>query len=152
MRLTVYTDYALRLLMYLAVQRDGLATVADIATSYGISRNHLTKVVHQLGLTGYIETVRGRGGGMRLGRPAAEIVLGEVVRLTETDMVLVPCFDPLNTECPLRGACVLRNALKHAQSAFIDVLDGYTLADLAAGPVAMRRMLGIPASAAGPPN
>lgn len=152
MRLTVYTDYALRLLMYLAAKRDGLATVTDIASSYGISRNHLTKVVHQLGVAGYIETVRGRGGGMRLGKPAATIGLGEIVRLTEADMVLVPCFDPMNTDCPLRGACVLRTALEHARSAFIDVLDGYTLADLAAGPVAMRRMLGISAAASGPPG
>lgn len=146
MRLTVYTDYALRMLMYLAVKDDGLATIAEIADSYGISKNHLMKVVHQLGLAGYVETVRGRGGGLRLGRPAGDIRLGEVVRVTETDMVIVPCFDPMNTECPLRRACVLRSALAHARDAFIAVLDEYTLADLAAGPGAMRRMLGIGAS------
>jgi Rrf2 family nitric oxide-sensitive transcriptional repressor len=148
LRLTVYTDYALRMLMYLAVKEDDLATIAEIADSYNISRNHLMKVVHQLGIAGYVETVRGRGGGLRLGRPASEISLGEVVRATETDMVLVPCFDPTNLECPLRRACVLRSALAHARDAFIAVLDEYTLADLAAGPGAMRRMLGIGAAPA----
>lgn len=146
MRLTVYTDYALRMLMYLAAKQDGLATIAEIAESYKISKNHMMKVVHQLGVAGYVDTVRGRGGGLRLARPAADINLGEVVRTTESDMTIVPCFDPLNLDCPLRGACVLRSALAHARDAFIAVLDEYTLADLAAGPAAMRRMLGIGAA------
>ena len=83
MRLTVYTDYALRVLMYLAVKEGGLATIDEIAKSYGISRNHLMKVVHQLGMAGYIETVRGRGGGLRLAKPVEAIGLGEVVHYTE---------------------------------------------------------------------
>ena len=93
MRLTVYTDYALRLLMYLALKEDGLATIAEIADRYRISRNHLMKVAYELGLAGYVETVRGRGGGLRLAKPPESIWLGDVVRHTEQDMVLVPCFD-----------------------------------------------------------
>jgi Rrf2 family nitric oxide-sensitive transcriptional repressor len=83
LHLTVQTDYSLRLLMYLALKEDGLATIAEVADSYGISKNHLMKVAHQLGLAGYIETVRGRRGGLRLARPAEAIGLGDVVRKTE---------------------------------------------------------------------
>ena len=86
MRLTLYSDYALRVLMYVAVKEDGLATIDEIAKSYSISRNHLMKVVHQLGVAGYIETVRGRGGGLRLAKPVEAIGLGELVRYTEPDM------------------------------------------------------------------
>ena len=89
MRLTVYTDYALRLLMYLALKDDGLATIAEVAGSYGISKNHLTKVAHQLGVGGYVGTVRGRGGGLRLAKPAEKIGLGEVVRRTEPDPLML---------------------------------------------------------------
>ena len=94
MRLTVYTDYSLRLLMYLALKDDGLATIEEIAKSYGISKNHLMKVAHQLGVAGYVETVRGRHGGLRLAKPAKAIGLGEVVRHTEPDMAIVMCFEP----------------------------------------------------------
>src|ERR1700679_439092 len=90
-RLTVYTDYALRVLMYLALKDDQLATIAEIAESYDISRNHLMKVAHQLGLAGYVETVRCRGGGVRLAKPVGSIGLGEVVRHTEPDMAIVSC-------------------------------------------------------------
>ena len=94
MRLTTYTDYSLRLLMYLAVKPDGLATIPQVAKAYGISANHLMKVVHQLGQAGYVDTIRGRNGGMRLGKPAAAIGVGELVRFTEPDMEIVPCFQP----------------------------------------------------------
>ncbi|MHB1103780.1 MAG: RrF2 family transcriptional regulator, partial [Devosia sp.] len=114
MRLTVYSDYALRLLMYLTVKADGLATIPDVAKAYGISANHLMKVVHQLGQAGYVETVRGRSGGMRLAKPAEAIGLGEVVRFTEPDMDIVPCFQPENQDCPLRRACRLKGALDRA--------------------------------------
>ena len=87
MRLTVYTDYALRLLMYLALKDDGLATIEEVAQSYGISKNHLMKVAHQLGIAGYVETVRGRRGGLRLAKPATRIGLGEVVRHCEPDIL-----------------------------------------------------------------
>lgn len=130
MRLTVYTDYALRLLMFLAVKRDGLATIAEVAESYGVSKNHMMKVAHQLGLAGYVETVRGRSGGLRLAKPAASINLGDVVRRTEQDMALVPCFEPEAAPCAIRPCCTLRHALAEAASAFMGVLDGYSLSDL----------------------
>ncbi len=130
MRLTVYTDYSLRMLMYLAVKGDRLVTIADVAAAYDISKAHLTKVAHQLGLAGYVETVRGKGGGLRLARSAREIGLGEVVRRTEPDMALVPCFEPAHASCPIVPACGLRGALYEARQAFLAVLDRYTLADL----------------------
>jgi Rrf2 family transcriptional regulator, nitric oxide-sensitive transcriptional repressor len=129
-RLTVYTDYALRVLMFLALKEDRLATIAEIAESYDISRNHLMKVAHQLGVAGYVETVRGRGGGLRLAKPIEAIGLGEVVRYTEPDMAIVSCFEPIDAPCAIRPACVLRRALKKAREAFVEVLDGYTLEDL----------------------
>jgi len=130
-RLTVYTDYSLRVLMFLALKGDGLATIAEIAKAYGISKNHLMKVAYQLGLAGYVETVRGKGGGMRLARRAEDIVLGEVVRRTEPGTVLVPCFTPDDKSCAIRPSCALRGALFRAQDAFLTALDGTTLADLA---------------------
>lgn len=144
MRLTVYSDYALRLLMYLAVKEDELATIAEIAEAYGISKNHLTKVAHELGLAGYVETVRGRGGGLRLARASERIFLGEVVRHTEPDMALVPCFAPVDDDCVIERCCVLRKALQRASDAFLAVLDGYTLADLTKPRTALRSLLAIP--------
>jgi Rrf2 family transcriptional regulator, nitric oxide-sensitive transcriptional repressor len=143
MRLTVYTDYALRLLMYLALKDDGLATIAEIAKSYGISRNHLMKVAYELGAAGYIETVRGRGGGLRLAKPVETIGLGDVVRRTEPDMALVTCFKPVEAPCAIRRCCVLRDALQRACVAFTDVLDGYSLADLVRPRSGLRSMLAI---------
>lgn len=143
MRLTVYSDYSLRLLMYLAVRTERLSTINEVATSYGMSVNHLMKVAHQLGQAGYIETVRGRNGGLRLKLPAGRINLGEVLRHTEPDMDIVPCFQPDNEECPLRRACALKIALQRARQAFLAVLDEYSIGDLtsALGPV--RSMLGL---------
>jgi len=132
MRLTDYTDFSLRALMFVALHPRRLPTIAEIAASYGISRNHLMKVVYGLSLAGYVETVRGKNGGLRLARPPQEIVLGEVVRLTEPDMALVPCFDPARPSCVIAPACILRRALHEARSAFMAVLDSYTLADLVA--------------------
>ena len=105
-------------------------TIGEIASSYGISKNHVMKVVHQLGVAGYIETVRGQSGGMRLARSAAEINLGEVVRRTEPDLALVPCFEPINSACVITPACKLRRALHEARAAFLAVLDSYSLGDL----------------------
>jgi Rrf2 family nitric oxide-sensitive transcriptional repressor len=130
MRLTVYTDYALRLLMYLALKDGGLATISEIASSYGISKNHLMKVAYELGVAGYIETVRGRGGGIRLAKRLDSIRLGDVVRRTEPDMALVACFKPIEAPCAIKQCCVLRDVLDRAATAFNDVLDGYSLADL----------------------
>jgi Rrf2 family nitric oxide-sensitive transcriptional repressor len=141
-RLTVYTDYSLRLLMYLAV-KDGLTTIAEVAERYRISKNHLTKVAHQLGAAGYIETVRGRGGGLRLAKAASSIGLGELVRHTEPDFALVPCFDPIDAPCPVRPYCMLKKALEKAQVAFLEVLDGYSLEDLVKPRTSLRRLLAI---------
>ncbi len=141
MRLTVYTDYALRLLMYLAVKDDGLATIAEVAESYGISKNHLVKVTHQLGVAGYVGTVRGRSGGLRLAKPPERIGLGEIVSRTEPDMALVPGFKPVDAPCTIRSCCVLRRALDKARLAFIEVLDSYTLRDLVAPRDALRALL-----------
>lgn len=143
MRLTVYTDYALRVLMYLALKKDRLATIAEIAESYDISKNHLMKVAHQLGVAGYVETVRGRGGGLRLARPITSIGLGEVVRYTEPDMTIVSCFDPVNAPCAIQPCCVLKHALKKASDAFVEVLDGYTLGDLVEPRGRLSGLLGI---------
>lgn len=130
MRLTVYTDYSLRTLMYVALHPGRRPTIAEVASSYAISKNHIMKVVHQLGVSGYIETIRGQSGGMQLAKSPRDIILGEVVRRTEPDMALVPCFDPVNAACVITPACKLRGALHQAQSAFLAVLDGYSLADL----------------------
>lgn len=144
MRLTVYSDYSLRLLMYLAVRTERLSTIQEVAKAYDVSSNHMMKVVHQLGLAGYVETVRGRNGGMRLGKPPSEIGLGELLRFTEPDMDIVPCFSPENQDCPLRRACRLKGALDKARQAFLAVLDEYTLADLTSAPDPMRSFLGLP--------
>ena len=143
LRLTVYTDYALRLLMYLALKDDGLATIAEVAESYGISKNHLMKVAHQLGVAGYVATVRGRSGGLRLAKPAEAIGLGEVVRHTEPDMALVSCFKPVNAPCAIQQCCVLQSALEKAWLAFVEVLDGYTLSDLVKPRARLRALLSI---------
>ncbi len=132
MQLTRYSDYSLRVLIYLALDPERLVTVEDIARSYDISRGHLMKVVHQLGLRGYVETVRGRGGGLRLARPPKQIGIGDVVRSTEENMALVECFDPASSRCAIEPACGLRPVLHEALAAFLAVLDHYTLADLVA--------------------
>lgn len=143
MRLTVYTDYSLRVLIYLALKEDGLATIGEIATSYGISRTHLMKVAHQLGVKGYLGTVRGRQGGLRLARAPKTITVGEIVRTMEPDLALVPCFEPVCADCAILPACVLKRALQEARAVFFDVLDGYTLADLVRPHVPLRRLLAL---------
>ena len=130
MQLTLYTDYSLRVLLYLGLNPKRMATITDIAGSYGISRNHLVKVVHNLALQGFINTTRGRGGGITLARPPAEINVGDVVRHTEMNFHLVECFDKERNTCPITAACFLKRALYEAQQAFITVLDRYTLADV----------------------
>jgi Rrf2 family nitric oxide-sensitive transcriptional repressor len=143
MRLTVYSDYALRVLMYLAVKQGGLATIAEIAASYDISENHLMKVAHQLGVAGYVETVRGRGGGLRLARPVETIGLADVVRTTEPDMAIVSCFKPVDAPCAIRPCCVLRHALEKARDAVMAVREEYTLGDLVKPRTRLAGLLGI---------
>ena len=143
MRLTVYTDYALRVLIYVAVRPEPLPTIGQIADAYQISRNHLMKVVYELGQAGYLETVRGKNGGLRLARKPQEIGLGRLVRETEPDMALVPCFDPIRAQCAITPACRLRGALAEARAAFLAVLDGYTLADLVGNGASLQALLGL---------
>ncbi len=133
MRLSTFSDYSLRVLMYLGVQPDRLATIAEIAAGHGISESHLMKVVHQLGRFGLVETVRGKGGGMRLALAPQHIVLGDVIRQTESDFTLVECFAS-NATCRIQGACHLSAILGEALNALFLVLDGYTLADLLVNP------------------
>lgn len=132
MRLTDYSDYSLRTLMYLGFNRDRLVTIQDVADLHGISKNHLMKVVHQLGLSGMVETVRGRNGGIKLNKEPREINIGEVVRNTETDFYMAECFDRENNSCVYVPSCVLKGVLSSATKAFLAVLDGVTLEDLLA--------------------
>jgi Rrf2 family nitric oxide-sensitive transcriptional repressor len=141
MRLTVYADYSLRVLIYVGLKEDGLATITEIADSYGISRNHLTKVVHRLGLLGYLDNVRGRKGGIRLAKPPRAIVIGKVVRQVEDDMALVQCFQAAVPQCRIEPVCVLRAALHEALAAFLAVLDSRTLEDLIAPRRPLKRLL-----------
>jgi Rrf2 family transcriptional regulator, nitric oxide-sensitive transcriptional repressor len=131
MRLTVSSDYSLRVLMYLGTHEDRLCTISEIAACYGISENHLMKVVNRLGQCGFVETIRGRGGGLRLGKPTDRIRLGDVVRSTEEDFALAACFGEEGT-CRITGACRLRHALQRALKAFLSELDTWTLADIVA--------------------
>jgi len=133
MRLSTFSDYSLRVLMHLGNNPGNLITIGEIASLHGISENHLMKVVHQLGRSGYIETVRGKGGGMRLARAAAEIRLGDVIRQTESDFKLVECF-AADATCRLVPDCRLHGILDSALASMFLVLDGYTLADLASTP------------------
>jgi len=141
MRLTLYSDYSLRLLMYAAMKDPGLVTIQEVADTYRISRNHLMKVAFQLGRDGFLETVRGRGGGLRLARQPEKIGLGEIIRSTEDDLALVECFTPASNTCAIIKACRLRGALSRALGAYLAVLDEYTLADLTAHNPALERIL-----------
>lgn len=147
MRLTFYTDYSLRMLIYLGVNRGERATIQEIAAAYNISRNHMMKVAHELGRKGFVETVRGRGGGLQLSRPPEDIRLGEVVRAMEDDMRIVECFDPARNQCAITGACRLKGILSEALEAWNAVLDRYTLADLVVAPAPIAEKLGLPAPA-----
>ncbi len=142
MHLTRFTDYGLRTLIYLALRPGDLASIAEISGAYGISENHMIKVVHHLGQAGLIETIRGRNGGIRLARPAADIGLGDVVRATEQSLALVECQagDP----CAIGGVCRLQGIMDEARDAMLAVFDRYSLADVADpdGQV-LRRRLGI---------
>lgn len=129
MYITQHTDYALRALIYLGLNEDRLVTIQEIAERFAVSRNHLMKVVNALIRAGYVEGMRGKGGGLRLARAPREIGLGDVVRHMEPSMELVECFGS-DCHCILDPACHLKGALSEALAAFLKVLDGRTLADL----------------------
>ena len=131
MRLSEYTDYTLRVLMCCAADPERRFTIAALAENLGVSKNHLMKIVNDLARQGLLETTRGRGGGLRLLKPAAEIRIGDVVRRSETDFRLVECFDPASNTCTLTPGCGLKRVLGLALQAYLAVLDGSTLAELA---------------------
>jgi Rrf2 family nitric oxide-sensitive transcriptional repressor len=142
MRVTLTTDYSLRVLMYLGTQTDGLSTIQEIAEGFDISRTHLMKVVHQLGLLGYVTTVRGKNGGMKLEKRPEDIMIGAVVRDTEEDLAVVGCLEAPGY-CVIEKACILRRAFREATQAFLAVLDEYTLSDLLKPRSALSNLLGI---------
>ena len=131
MRLSDYTDYTLRVLMYCATHRDRLVTIAEIADTHRLSKNHLMKIVNDLGRQGVVETTRGRGGGLRLLKAPKDIRVGDVLRGTETDFRLVECFDPATDTCTLTPNCRLKGVLGSALRAYFAELDAVTLADIA---------------------
>lgn len=145
MHLTRYSDYSLRVLIFLGIKGTELATIPEIAGAYGISRGHLMKVVRMLGQLGYVETLRGRGGGLRLGMAADKIQVGQVLRQTEESFALVDCLSTDGVgerRCKITPACKLRGMLAEALQAFLGVLDQYTLADIIEGRAApLKRLL-----------
>lgn len=145
MRLTAFTDYCLRTLIYVALKGDDLTTIDEIASHHRINRNHLVKVVFRLSQLGYLNTVQGRGGGVRLVDDPADLNLGRLIRQTERDFALVECFPERDCLCVIEPACVLKGALRAALAAFFEVLDGYTLADLVKPSRNLARLLGQPA-------
>ena len=139
MQLTRYTDYALRVLIYLALQdKEQRSTINDIAENFSVSRNHLLKVVHHLGQLGYLDNTRGKGGGIRLGALPASIRIGDVVRKMESNLDLIDCNSP---PCPIRPHCLLKGSLHEACEAFLKVLDQYTLEDMILQPQQLRDLL-----------
>lgn len=141
MRLTLHSDYSLRVLMYLAAFPDRLATAEQIATAYGISHHHITKVVQRLSRLGFVKTLRGRNGGIRLALPLEKVSVGAVVRATEEDFDLVECFQS-KTTCCITPVCRLQDALRDALDAYLDVLDGWKLSELAVDRTGLARHLG----------
>lgn len=147
MRLTDYTDYSLRVLLYLAVRGAGLSTIQDISDAYGISKNHLMKVVQQLGERGWVETVRGRNGGLRMAEQTRLLTVGEVVRATESDFAVVACLPDQRgvqrSSCVITSQCRLRGALQAASNAFLAELDHYTIDEVAQPQAPLAALLGL---------
>jgi len=143
-KLTAYTDYSFRVLMYLGLRGERLTTIRELSETYGVSANHLMKIIHNLGKLGYIETVRGRGGGMKLAGIPEEINLGQVVRQMEPGFVITECFDLDHpSACVIMPACRLQLILGKAVEAFLDVLDNHTLADLLQSRTRLKSLLNI---------
>ncbi|MFA7267954.1 MAG: Rrf2 family transcriptional regulator [Sterolibacterium sp.] len=141
MRLTTFSDYTLRVLMYLAIDRTTLATIPDIAAAYGISENHLMKVVHRLARAGIVESTRGKGGGIRLALPPEEIRIGKIVKMSEGEAPIVECLGEQESACCIATSCRLSGVLVSAFEALYAKLDEYTLADLAANRRVLNQVL-----------
>jgi len=157
MKLTDYTDYSLRVMLYLAIKRDALVTIQEISDAYGISKNHLMKIVQQLGELGWVETIRGRNGGLRIAPGSLELSVGEVVRATEHDFALVGCFEDSNggrRACVIEPQCRLRHVLGAARAAFLAELDRHTIGEIAQPAAPLASLLGIVpvALVGGPPR
>jgi len=150
MKLTAFTDYSLRVLIYLAAQPQKRATIAEIATSFDVSENHLTKVVHLLGKNGWLANVRGKGGGLELAMPPELVGVGAVVRQTEGTSVVAECFSDEANHCAITRICRLRGVLGEAVEAFYTVLDRYTLADLVQNRQSLAKVLFIDRTAPSP--
>ncbi len=143
MHITTFTDYALRVLIHAALRYPEKVTIEEVATAYGISRNHLIKVIHELGRTGFIATQRGRSGGFTLARPADRISVSDVVKACEHGQPMAECFDVVNNACVITPACRLKGMLAEAMRAFHATLGKYTIADVCEKPEALRRHLGL---------
>lgn len=144
MRLTRQTNYAIRLLMYCAANEGRLSRVPEVAAAYSVSELFLFKILQPLVENGLVETVRGRNGGVKLGKPASEISLFDVIRVTEENFAMAECFENDATECPLVDSCALNEALRKALGAFFEVLQGYSIESLVSARPSMRDLLGIP--------
>ena len=146
MRLTDYTDYSLRVMLYLALRRESMATIQEISDAYGVSKNHLRKVVQRLGELGWVDTVRGRNGGLRLAPASLDLTVGAVVRETESDFSLVGCFPDEHGErrgCVIEPQCRLKHALAAARDAFLAELDRHTIGELAQPADELTGLLGL---------
>ncbi len=143
MRLTLQTDYALRVLIYVALKREGSATIPEIVARFDMSKGHLTKVVQRLGQKGYLTTIRGRNGGLRLGHPVQDIKVGDVVRDMEAELGVLGCLRGEADYCRIEECCTLRSALAEATDAFLATLDRYTIADLVRARQMLARLLKI---------
>ncbi|MFZ3578406.1 Rrf2 family transcriptional regulator [Virgibacillus sp. DJP39] len=144
MQLKKYTDYALRVLIYSGMKNEGqLAKISEISDAFLISQNHLRKVVFELNKKGYLETVQGRNGGIRLAKLPEEMNVGEIVRQFEDDFMILECFDQSKNQCVISPACKLKNALSEAVEAFLHVLDDYTIKDLISNEGQLKKLMGI---------
>lgn len=146
MRITVFTDYSLRVLMQAAIRHPERVTIDEVAKAYGISRNHLIKIINELGRAGFLVTQRGRSGGFTLARPADRILVSEVVKFGEEGQPLVECFDAERNTCVITPACRLKGVISEARRAFFDVLGKYSIADVCLNREALLRHLGLTAS------
>lgn len=143
MRLTAYTDYSLRVLIFLGLHTNRLSTIQEIAKSYNISKNHLMKIVHQMGQAGIVTTVRGRNGGLKLAKSPEDISIGDVVRLMEPDFHIVECFNPESDSCQISNVCGLKSILNNALQSYYVELDNYTLADVIRPGASLRMALSL---------